>query len=41
MNYDIGIDVAKDKFDCLWLKDINSLKIKTKVLPNSEQGFQQ
>lgn len=41
MNYDIGIDVAKDKFDCLWLKDIKSLKIKTKVLPNSKQGFQQ
>jgi transposase len=41
MNYDIGIDVAKDKIDCLWLKDITSLKIKTKVLPNSAQGFQQ
>jgi transposase len=41
MNYDIGIDVAKDKIDCLWLKDITSLKIKTKVLPNSAQGLQQ
>lgn len=41
MNYDIGIDVAKDKIDCLWLRDITSLKIKTKVLPNSAQGFQQ
>lgn len=41
MNYDIGIDVAKDKIDCLWLRDITSLKIKTKVLPNSAQGFRQ
>ena len=41
MNYDIGIDVAKDKIDFLWLKDITSLKIKTKVLPHSAQGFQQ
>jgi len=40
MNYHIGIDVAKDKFDCLWLKDIDALKIKTKVLPNSKEGFQ-
>ena len=39
MNYDIGIDVAKDKFDLLWLKDMTSLKIKTKVFPNSQAGF--
>jgi len=39
MKYHIGIDVAKDKFDCLWLKDASSLKIKTKVLPNSQAGF--
>ncbi len=39
MKYYVGIDIAKDKFDCLWLKDIDSLKIKTKVLPNSKEGF--
>lgn len=39
MKYYIGIDVAKDKFDCLWLRDVESLKIKTKVLPNSKEGF--
>ena len=39
MKYHIGIDVAKDKFDCLWLRDVSSLKIKTKVLPNSKAGF--
>ncbi|MDH5434551.1 MAG: IS110 family transposase [Gammaproteobacteria bacterium] len=39
MTYFIGIDVAKDKLDCLWLRDIESLKIKTKVLPNSAKGF--
>jgi len=41
MNYYVGIDVAKDKIDCLWLRDVNSLKIKTKVLPNSKKGFKQ
>jgi len=39
MNYYVGIDVAKDKFDCLWLRDIDSLKIKTKILSNSKEGF--
>ncbi len=41
MNFQVGIDVAKDKIDCLWLRDIESLKIKTKVLPNSLAGFEQ
>jgi transposase len=40
MNYYVGIDVAKDKIDCLWLRDAASLKIKTKVLPNTPAGFQ-
>ncbi|MBL4872500.1 MAG: IS110 family transposase [Rhodobacteraceae bacterium] len=39
MNYYIGIDIAKDKFDCLWLRDVDALKIKTKVLPNTTKGF--
>jgi transposase len=39
MRYYVGIDIAKDKFDCLWLRDIDSLRIKTKVLPNSKKGF--
>lgn len=37
----IGIDVAKEKIDCLWLRDTNTLKIKTKVLPNNPAGFKQ
>jgi transposase len=40
MNHIIGIDVAKDKFDCLWLKDTTTLKIKTRVLPNNPNGFE-
>ena len=39
MKFYVGIDIAKDKFDCLWLRDVESLKIKTKVLPNSKEGF--
>ena len=41
MKYYVGIDVAKDKLDCLWLRDVDSLKIKTTVLPNSKAGFKQ
>lgn len=39
MKHYIGIDVAKDKIDCLWLRDLKTLKIKTKVLPNTKSGF--
>lgn len=39
MRYFLGIDVAKDKLDCLWLRDTESLKIKTKVFPNQPKGF--
>jgi len=39
MSFDIGIDVAKDKIDCLWLRDPVNLKVKTKVLPNTPKGF--
>lgn len=40
MKHIIGIDVSKDKFDCLWLKDAVALTAKSKVLPNNPQGFQ-
>ena len=39
MKFYLGIDVSKDKIDCLWLKDPELLKVKTKVLPNSSTGF--
>lgn len=34
----IGIDVSKAKLDCLWLKDVQTLKVKTKVLANTPDG---
>ena len=36
----IGIDVSKAKFDCLWLRDSQTLKVKTKVIENSPAGHQ-
>jgi len=39
MSFDIGIDVAKDKIDCLWLRDPVNLKVKTKVFANTAKGF--
>lgn len=41
MNFYVGIDIAKDKFDCLWLRDVKLLKIKTKILKNTPAGFKQ
>ncbi len=41
MNYFVGIDISKDKFDCLWLKDTESLKVKTRVFENRPAGFKQ
>ena len=38
MDVMIGIDVSKAKLDCLWLKDLNTLKVKTKVLANTADG---
>lgn len=35
----IGIDISKHKFDCLWLRDVRSLKVKTKVFANRSTGF--
>ena len=34
----VGIDVSKDKLDCLWLRDPEQLKVKTKVLANTVKG---
>lgn len=36
----IGIDVSKAKLDCLWLRDSLSLKVKSKVFPNTSAGHQ-
>lgn len=35
----IGIDVSKEKIDCAWLRDIETSKVKTKVLKNNPEGF--
>lgn len=37
----IGIDVSKAKIDVLWLRDIESGKVKTKVFNNTEAGHQE
>lgn len=36
----IGIDVGKNKLDCLWLRDVLSEKVKTKVFKNNQEDFQ-
>ena len=38
MDVMIGVDVSKAKLDCLWLKDSQTLKVKTKVLANTAEG---
>ncbi len=40
MNIIIGIDVSKAKIDCAWLRDLETGKVKTKVLKNNAAGFQ-
>lgn len=35
----VGIDVAKAKIDCLWLRDPVAFKVKTKVFANTPDGF--
>ncbi len=37
----IGIDISKKKLDCLWLRDPEQLKIKTKVINNDQKGHEQ
>ncbi|WP_369159161.1 IS110 family transposase [Candidatus Thiodiazotropha sp. LNASS1] len=34
----IGIDVSKNKLDCLWLRSIEPRKVKSKVFPNTPAG---
>ena len=34
----VGIDVSKAKLDCLWLREPNALKVKTKVIANTAEG---
>ena len=36
----IGIDVSKAKLDCLWLRDLESMKVKSKVHHNTPHGHQ-
>ena len=35
----IGIDVSKQKLDCLWVRDLSKGKVKTKVFPNRHQDY--
>ena len=35
----IGIDVSKNKLDCLWLKHPETLKVKTRVFNNSARDY--
>lgn len=41
MKYFVGVDVSKNKLDCLWLRDPESTKVKTKVFPNTPKGHAQ
>ena len=41
MTYFVGIDVSKNKLDCLWLKDPAKTKVKTKVVENRQKGHTQ
>jgi transposase len=36
----IGIDVSKQKLDCAWLKEVEPVKVKSRVLENSPRGFE-
>ena len=36
----IGIDVSKEKLDCLWLRELATGKAKSKVVPNKPNGHQ-
>lgn len=38
MTHVVGIDVSKAKLDCLWLRDADTLKVKTKVVANDGKG---
>lgn len=34
----IGIDVSKTKLDCLWIRNLQTMKLKSKILPNTTAG---
>ena len=36
----IGIDVAKNKLDCLWLKEVQPERIKTRIFKNNSGDFE-
>lgn len=38
MTHVVGIDVSKAKLDCLWLREPDTRKVKTKVLSNDRKG---
>ena len=37
----IGIDISKDRLDCAWLRDIQTLRKKSKKFENSPKGHQE
>lgn len=39
MTYYIGVDVSKHKLDVAWLKDLSSMKVKTKIFDNTLEDF--
>ena len=41
MTHYVGIDVSKVKLDVAWLKDIDKVKVKTKVFANEAADFNQ
>jgi len=34
----IGIDISKEKFDCVWIRDLEANKVKSKVFKNCPDG---
>lgn len=41
MPYYVGVDVSKKKLDCVWLRDVDKLKVKSKAIPNNLEGHAQ
>ncbi|WP_155985584.1 transposase, partial [Thioalkalivibrio sp. AKL17] len=35
----IGIDVSKNKLDCMWVRDLEAGKVKPKVFPNRRDQY--
>ena len=36
----LGIDISKAKFDCLWLRNADTNKVKTKIFQNTRDGHE-